>query len=141
MPREPLHEYSPESRRESPKKILESQMKYLGTTLDVHPLVLWPEARALPRLKAIDIARYIGRRVTLLGWPITSKPVLTSLQEPMEFVSFEDETALYETVLFPTSFQRYHHLLYDDRPLLIKGRVECDHGAVVLNVFEIAKIG
>ena len=145
LPREPLHEYSPESRpesrRESPKKILESQMKYLGTTLDVHPLVLWPEARALPRLKAIDIARYIGRRVTLLGWPITSKPVLTSLQEPMEFVSFEDETALYETVLFPTSFQRYHHLLYEERPLLIKGRVECDHGAVVLNVFEIAKIG
>ncbi|OQB96046.1 MAG: Error-prone DNA polymerase [Spirochaetes bacterium ADurb.Bin110] len=139
--REPLHEYSRELRRESPKKILESQMKYLGTTLDVHPLVLWPKACALPRLKAIDIARHIGHTVTLLGWPITAKPVLTSLEEPMEFVSFEDETALYETVLFPASFQRYHHLLYEERPLLIKGRVECDHGAVVLNVFEIAKIG
>lgn len=126
---------------ESPKRILESQMKYLGTTLDVHPLVLWPKAYSKPRVKGIDLPHFVGSTVTLVGWPITAKPVLTCLEEPMEFVSFEDETALYETVLFPTSFQRYHHLLYEDRPLLIKGRVECDHGAVVLNVFEIAKIG
>ena len=130
-----------ESTYESPKRILESQMKYLGTTLDIHPLVLWPKAYSKPRVKGIDLPHFVGSTVTLVGWPITAKPVLTCLEEPMEFVSFEDETALYETVLFPTSFQRYHHLLYEERPLLIKGRVECDHGAVVLNVFEIAKIG
>jgi len=116
-------------------------MKYLGTTLDVHPLVLWPKAYSKPRVKGIDLPHFVGSTVTLVGWPITAKPVLTCLEEPMEFVSFEDETALYETILFPTSFQRYHHLLYEERPLLIKGRVERDHGAVVLNVFEIAKIG
>jgi len=116
-------------------------MKYLGTTLEVHPLVLWPKAYSKPRVKGIDLPHFVGSTVTLVGWPITAKPVLTCLEEPMEFVSFEDETALYETVLFPASFQRYHHLLYEERPLLIKGRVECDHGAVVLNVFEITKIG
>ena len=130
-----------ESTYESPKRILESQMKYLGTTLDIHPLVLWPKAYSKPRVKGIDLPHFVGSTVTLVGWPITAKPVLTCLEEPMEFVSFEDETALYETVLFPASFQRYHHLLYEERPLLIKGRVECDHGAVVLNVFEITKIG
>jgi len=86
-------------------------MKYLGTTLAVHPLVLWPKACVLPRIKAIDLARYVGHTVSLLGWPITAKPVLTALEEPMEFVSFEDETALYETVLFPATYQRCHHLL------------------------------
>lgn len=67
------------------------------------PLVLWPKAYSKPRVKGIDLPHFVGSTVTLVGWPITAKPVLTCLEEPMEFVSFEDETALYETVLFPLS--------------------------------------
>ena len=41
----------------------------------------------------------------------------------MSFVSFEDETALYETVLFPDLYERYFPLLYRAAPLLVHGVV------------------
>jgi len=55
----------------------------------------------------------------------------------MEFVSFEDETALYETVLFPESYRRYHGLLFGERPLFIRGKVENDRGAISVAVATI----
>jgi error-prone DNA polymerase len=124
---------------ESERKILEAQMKYLGTTLSVHPLTLWPEALRRPRVLGKNLPFLVGKRVELIGWPITAKSVLTSSEQPMEFVSFEDETALYETVLFPETYRRFHHLLYDERPLLLQGIVECDHGAITLTVERISK--
>jgi len=125
----------PERRR------LEAEMRYLGTTLARHPLWLWPGALALRRVLARDLPRLVGRRVTLVGWPITAKPVLTAAEQPMEFVSFEDETALYETVLFPTAYARFRHLLFEQRPLLLRGLVEEDRGAVTVTLESVEKAG
>lgn len=58
----------------------------------------------------------------------------------MEFVSFEDETALYEAVLFPEVYRAYRHLLFEPGPLLVSGRVEEDRGAVTLSVSCIERI-
>jgi DNA polymerase-3 subunit alpha/error-prone DNA polymerase len=41
----------------------------------------------------------------------------------MSFLTFEDETALYETVIFPQVYDRYSSLLFDQLPLLIYGKV------------------
>lgn len=123
------------------RRRLENQMRYLGTTLEVHPLQLYPQALRHPRTLGRDLPDRVGSRVELLGWPITTKPVLTSADEPMEFVSFEDETALYETVLFPDVYSRYRSLLYGgNQPLFVYGRVESDRGAVVLSVESLAAI-
>lgn len=124
---------------ESERKLLEEQMRYLGTTLAVHPMILWPGAMGRKRVRGRELNSFVGRNVELVGWPVTAKPVLTSTDEPMEFVSFEDETAIFETVLFPEAYRKYRHLLFDERPLLIKGLVEKDRGAVTVTVKEINK--
>ncbi|MEI6389066.1 MAG: DNA polymerase III subunit alpha, partial [Spirochaetota bacterium] len=90
----------------SRRTFLEGQMRRIGTTLSVHPLELWPEALAAPRILARDLASHEGRVVRLLGWPVTAKEVLAKGELPMEFVSFEDETAIYEAVLFPETYRR-----------------------------------
>jgi DNA polymerase III alpha subunit len=77
--------------------------------------------------------------VELIGWPITAKPVLTSEDEPMEFVSFEDETALYETTLFPEEYRLFRHLLFEERPLVVRGIVEDDRGAITVTILSLAK--
>ena len=118
----------------SERRRLEAELRYLGTTLAVHPLALWPGALKARRSLGRDLPGLVGRRVTLVGWPITAKPVLTATEQPMEFVSFEDETALYETVLFPAAYARFRHLLYEQRPLLLHGLVEEDRGAVTVTL-------
>lgn len=122
------------------RRRLEARMRYLGTTLDEHPLELYPRALDAPRTLGRELESLAGRRVELLGWPITAKPVLTASEEPMEFVSFEDETALYEAVLFPDTYRRYRSLLCDYKPLWVRGRAEEDRGAVVLSVESLAAI-
>ena len=75
-------------KRESGRKQLESEMRYLGTTLEAHPLELWPSLlTSKTRVFGKDIPTLVGQRVELVGWPITAKPVLTSEDEPMEFIS------------------------------------------------------
>lgn len=120
-----------------PKKQFESEMRYLGTTLAIHPLMLWPKLFQQPRTKAIDLDRLIGKKVRLLAWPITSKQVLTSTEELMEFISFEDETGLIETVLFPESYRTYRHLLFQEQPLWVTGEVQLDKGAIMLIIASI----
>lgn len=129
------HPSATEARAE--RKRLESEMKYLGTTLAVHPIALWPAAAKRPRIRGSELHLHIGETVNLLGWPIVAKQVLTASEQPMEFVSFEDETALYETVLFPECYRRYHGLLFEERPLFIRGKVENDRGAITVAVASI----
>lgn len=116
-----------------------ASFKYLGTTLDCHPLELWPRLCAMPRDRAQDLPRKVGRRVRILCWPITAKPVLTASDEPMEFVSFEDETALFEGVLFPEAYKAFRHLLFEEKPLWVEGLVEKDRGAVTLTVESVSE--
>jgi len=52
----------------------------------------------------------------------------------MEFVTFEDTTALIETVLFPEAFKRFSHIINYTRPYRLFGKVEEDFGAVTVSV-------
>ncbi len=55
----------------------------------------------------------------------------------MEFVSFEDTTAIFETNIFPQAFRRYAHLIDLNEPFVLRGRVTDDHGCVTLNVSHV----
>ena len=77
----------------------------------------------------------------MIGWPVTQKDVLTKDGQTMCFLSLEDETALYETVIFPDVYTQYNKLLFDQRPLLLYGRVTNDQGAVSLEVSRIERLG
>jgi DNA polymerase-3 subunit alpha/error-prone DNA polymerase len=73
----------------------------------------------------------------MAGWPVTQKEVWTKDGLTMSFLSLEDETALYETVIFPQVYEKYGRLLFDQRPLAVYGRVCDDLGAVS---FEVERI-
>ena len=115
----------------------------LGFLRNVHPLALWKDdVLALKhRVKALHIGEYKGRNVKMIGWPVTQKDVWTKDGLTMSFLSLEDETALYETVIFPQAYDRYNKLLFDQRPLLVYGRVADDNGAVSLEISKIEVLG
>jgi DNA polymerase-3 subunit alpha/error-prone DNA polymerase len=115
----------------------------LGFLRLLHPLALWKkEVLAVKgRVKARYIGEYLGRSIRLVGWPITQKEVWTKDGLTMSFLSLEDETALYETVIFPKVYERYSRLLFDQRPLVVHGQVCEDMGAVSLEVCKIEALG
>ena len=53
----------------------------------------------------------------------------------------EDETGLYETVIFPQVYERYSKLLFDQRPLLVYGQVAIDEGALSVENSRIEVLG
>jgi DNA polymerase-3 subunit alpha/error-prone DNA polymerase len=73
----------------------------------------------------------------MAGWQVTQKEVWTKDGLTMSFLSLEDETALYETVIFPDVYERYSKLLFEQQPLIVFGRVMNDEGAVSLEVGRI----
>jgi DNA polymerase-3 subunit alpha/error-prone DNA polymerase len=85
-------------------------------------------------VKAVDLPRCIGRRITLAGWLITGKVVSTKRGDPMEFLTFEDETGIVETTFFPDAYRRFCHIIDRQRPYLLTGKVEEDWGALTLTV-------
>jgi len=56
----------------------------------------------------------------------------------MEFVSFEDTTAIYETTFFPRAYERFCALLSTARPFVLRGKVDEDFGAVSLTVEQVS---
>jgi len=85
-------------------------------------------------VRGADLHKHVGRRVTTVGWWVTGKIVTTKEDEPMEFISFEDTSALYETTFFPQTYARFCHMLNRSRPYVLSGLVEEDFGAVTLTV-------
>jgi error-prone DNA polymerase len=58
----------------------------------------------------------------------------------MEFLSFEDTTALYDATLFPDAYRRFCHLLTSARPFVLEGRVEEDYGVCTLTVERLERL-
>jgi DNA polymerase-3 subunit alpha/error-prone DNA polymerase len=126
---------------EDPAERLRREFAVLGFLCDRHPMELY--AGAVLRagaVKAVDVPRRVGRRVRFAGWLITGKVVETRKGEPMEFLTFEDETGLVETTFFPDAYRRFCHLLDRDRPYLLFGKVEEDWGAVTLTVESVSAL-
>ena len=122
----------------SPKERRKGEFQRLGYLLDGHILTLWePFPEEFRRIQGADLSSCLNQRVQLIGWPVTGKEVLTREGNPMEFVSFEDETAIFETVLFPPAYRRLAYLLDTPSPFLIKGIVHEDLGAVAIQVEEL----
>lgn len=109
----------------------------LGFMISRHPLRAAAVEAKLPWktiVPARDLEKHVGRTVSVLGWPITRKEVHTKDDQPMEFVSFEDWTALYEVVLFPEAYRRYCNEVNMGKGYLLHGAVESEFGAVSLTL-------
>ncbi len=81
-----------------------------------------------------------GTRVLFAGWLISGKIVSTKTGEAMEFLTFEDETDLLETVFFPKVYRRYATVLTTGCAYLLWGMVEEEFGAITLTVEKLRKM-
>ena len=120
---------------------LRREFGVLGFLCQAHPMILF--ARTLDRLKTVkagDLAQRIGQRVRMAGWLITGKVVHTRHGDPMEFLTFEDESGIVEATFFPETYRRFCHVLDRQRPFLLTGRVESNWGAVTLTVQHVERI-
>ena len=114
---------------------LRKEFSALGFLCTCHPMSLFTDIlkdRAV--VKAKDLPLYRDRRIRTAGWLITGKPVKTKHGDPMEFLTFEDETGPIETVFFPGVYKRFSHLAEMEQPYLLTGRVAYDWGAYTLTV-------
>ncbi|MBN1464522.1 DNA polymerase III subunit alpha, partial [candidate division KSB1 bacterium] len=117
------------------KTMLRDELAILGFLASRHPLTLYEDRlKNVPYVRAHQLNKFVNKRVQTIGWLITAKTVSTKNSELMEFISFEDTTALYETTFFPKAYERFVHLLSHTRPYILQGRVESNFGAVTLTV-------
>ncbi len=117
------------------EEVLRQELEALGMLVSRHPLTL--HRRALSRLKpvpAADLLQWTGRHVSVAGWWVTAKTVQDKDGRPMEFVSFEDTTAIFDATFFPAAYARFCRKLSRHRPYLLKGKVEEDYGVATLTV-------
>jgi DNA polymerase-3 subunit alpha/error-prone DNA polymerase len=113
----------------------------LGFLCDRHPMVLYQcVLDRIGTIKAAELAAHRGHRVRFGGWLVTGKVVHTKHGEPMEFLTFEDETGIVETTFFPAVYHRFCHMLDWGRPYLLSGRIEQDWGAVTLTVTQVTPL-
>ena len=127
---------------------LSDEVGTLGIIVSRHPLELFrPRIERIvrrrglaPFVRSVDIPAHRGRKIWTAGILVTGKEVATRRQEPMIFVSFEDELAMYEAVLFPDAFARFYAHLDDGWAFLVFGRVEDDMGAVAITVEKLLPV-
>ncbi len=120
------------------EQVWRMEEEILGFLLSQHPLMLYTaKIQRIPHVRGCDLQRHIGKRVHTIGWLITAKVVSTRNKDLMEFVSFEDTTAIYETTFFPKAYARFAQRMSNDRPFLLQGTVDEQFGAVYLNVEEM----
>jgi DNA polymerase-3 subunit alpha/error-prone DNA polymerase len=120
---------------------LRQEFSALGFLCDRHPMMLYADVLKKQKIfKARDLPRFIGRQVHIAGLLITGKVVHTKHGDPMEFLTFEDETGLIEITFFPKVYRRFCAILDRSRPFILHGRVEEDFGAVTLTVERVASL-
>ncbi|MCF8055979.1 MAG: DNA polymerase III subunit alpha [Desulfocapsa sp.] len=123
----------------SQRELQRQEYGVLGFLCETHPILLYGK-RLNGRTQACNIRQHRGKRVTFAGWLISGKLVSTKTGEVMEFLTFEDETGLVETVFFPRIYRRYAPVLSSGQTYMLRGKVEEDYGAVTLTVEHLQKL-
>jgi DNA polymerase-3 subunit alpha/error-prone DNA polymerase len=126
---------------QGPSRRLRHEFAALGFLCDRHPMALYNgvlENRGI--VKATGLQRFVGRHVRVAGLLLTGKVVSTRHGDPMEFLTFEDETGLIETTFFPAAYRKFCYMLDRTRPYILSGKVEEDFGALTLTVDKVETI-
>ncbi|KIH77249.1 DNA polymerase III, alpha subunit [Geoalkalibacter ferrihydriticus] len=117
------------------KQVLAQELETLGLLASCHPLVLHRgEIARLKPVFACRMAEWSKRYITMIGWWVTGKTVQDKDGRPMEFVSFEDTTGIFDATFFPQAYARFCRKLSRLRPYVLKGKVEEEFGVTTLTV-------
>jgi error-prone DNA polymerase len=111
------------------------ELALFGFPLSCHPLDLFTDVLArIPHILAKDLSQHVGEVVTVIGWLVTEKIISTKKGEPMEFMTLEDQTSLYDATVFPDLYRRSCHLLATNQAYVVTGLVEEQFSTVTLTV-------
>lgn len=88
-----------------------------------------------------ELVRYIDQEVIVYGQKVSVKRVTTKRQEAMAFITFSDDSGMYNTVLFPREYNEFRDILFLGGSFLIKGKVEQDFKGAQITVSNIQRIG
>ena len=121
------------------RELQRQEYDVLGFLCRQHPILLYGR-RLDGRTKACALTQCRGKRVTFAGWLISGKLVSTKTGEVMEFLTFEDETGLVETVFFPRVYRRYAQTLSSGQAFMLQGMVEEEYGTATLTVEKLQKL-
>jgi len=136
---EPQEVNLPKPRDYDENTVLKHEIETLGFLVSRHPLTLYQyKIKSLNYVRACDLEKHVGKRVKTIGWFITGKLVNTKKKEMMEFMSFEDTTAIYETVFFPKTYARFIHMISRTRPFVLEGKVDKQYDAITLVVEKVS---
>jgi DNA polymerase III alpha subunit len=126
----------------SPLQRVRNEIELYGFPVSIHPMEHWRKKVRDPRvIPGKDLEKHVGETVRVAGILITAKTVLTKRNDLMQFISFEDETAIFETVFFPKTYSRFSRRLAHQRPYVLTGRVDSEFGVASLNVQEVEEVG
>ncbi len=119
--------------------MLKHEVETLGFLVSSHPLTLYKNhLQKIHYVKAKNIPKFVNKRIRTIGWFITGKTVSTKHNQLMEFISFEDTTAIYETTFFPQAYSKFVNLLSRSRPYVLEGTVQSHYGATTLTVDSVS---
>jgi DNA polymerase III alpha subunit len=114
------------------------EMETTGCPLSAHPVEL-ARARDAGLAYARDIPRLIGKDVRLLGMIDTARTTVTKNDDPMEFITFEDETDVFDVTLFPETLRRLLKILRGPGPYVIEGTAEGRYDAVTVTARDVKR--
>ena len=87
-----------------------------------------------------ELRLHVGKLISLFGQKVTMKRVYTKNKEEMCFVSFSDDTALYETVFFPQVYTCFQDLLVLGGAFILEGVVQEEYGSYQVDIRNLKKI-
>lgn len=132
---------SPATRQHAPtpftlRELCAYEMEILGFPLSAHPLDL---VRVPPGVIAgRDIRLHDKKRIRMAGHCIAAKLLQTrNSGRMMKMLTLEDQTDVFEAVLFPRVYERFAPRTLGTGPYLVEGLVDMSLGSPTLNVEKI----
>ena len=116
------------------------ELEAFGYPISIHPLVKYRHMLSKRIKHAKDMPHYAGRSIYLIGIYITSKESRTRKSEPMQFLTLEDETNIYECILFPKEFKEFGDLLNWETLFIIRGRIEESFGVFSVTIEKMGSL-
>ena len=121
----------------SHKEKITLEFEAFGFPIGEHPLMKYQPFIRNRIKKAKYIHKFYNRKVVFAGVLITRKVTATKRKEAMEFITFEDETDIFECVMFPKTYKKYGDLLNWETLFLVHGTVEKTFDVYTLTVSQL----
>ncbi|MBN2400928.1 MAG: DNA polymerase III subunit alpha [Spirochaetes bacterium] len=117
---------------------LKQELYLYDSFISIHPMMYYRNSiKENGIIFAKELEEYIGKRVKVAGILITSKTVMTKDDKLMKFISFEDETAIFESVFFPKAYKKFALMLSYQRPYILTGKVDVEFDTIIFNAMDI----